>query len=98
MTKDMCQLLKQIDVKAAKKDHDCMASDWIREGLPLGTNTGFSFTELRQIAISKNDGWRILKGTPYIRQSVIHGSEFTCFKARPEIHAICIEHDLYPEC
>lgn len=77
----------------ARKDHNCDASDWIcQQGLG---NVDFSFSEYRAITKAKKQGWKIKKGQEYIRQNNVQDGEPYTFKAIPELHQICLDHDLY---
>ena len=82
-------------IPTARKDHECMACDFI---LASGiSGFGYSFSELRLIAKAKAKakGYKILKGQKYIRQNNIFDGELYTFKAIPEMHDICIKHELY---
>jgi len=74
----------------ARKDHNCSACEWIREDM-----RDFTFAELREIVIAKRNGWKIKKGQKYIKQINICDGDFGVYKAIPEIHDICIEHDMF---
>ncbi len=77
----------------ARKPHDCMASEFI---LAHGVNgNGYSFSELRVVAKAKKNKFKIVKGQKYIRQNNTFEGELYTFKAIPEMHQICIDHDLY---
>jgi hypothetical protein len=79
----------------ARKNHDCMACDFI---LSTGiSGFGYSFSELRAIVKAKRYGYKITKGQKYIRQNNIFDGEIYTFKAIPEIHDICLNHDLYAQ-
>lgn len=93
----MCTLVRQTKVNAARKEHECMASVWIHE-CGLDNLPRMNFSEYRAIINAKLQGWKILKGQPYIHQFLVDGGSGYVFKARPEIHAICLKYDFYPEC
>ena len=77
----------------ARKEHECMASEFIYN---LGINgCGYSFAELRIIAKAKRNKYKIIKGQKYIRQNNKYNGELYAFKAIPEMHEICLKHDLY---
>ena len=88
----MCELLSERE-PVAKKDHYCMASEWL-------TNSGM---EPRDMTLSEAKSWvrarqnryKIIKGQKYVNQSMKDGGEFYTFKAIPEIHKICLRYDLY---
>ncbi len=77
----------------AKKEHECMASEFIlADGI---SGNGYSFAELRTIAKAKRNGYKVVKGQKYIRQNNVFDGEFYTFKAIPEMHEICLKHDRY---
>jgi len=77
----------------ARKEHDCMASEFI---LADGVNGfGYSFADLRIIAKAKKNKFKIIKGQKYIRQNNKFDGELYTFKAIPEMHQICLNYDLY---
>lgn len=90
----MCIVLKQTKQKA-RKAFSCDACYWIRE---CGNWGWLTFSELRIVAKAKQREWKIHPGDEYIYQFLVDGSDRWSFRAIPEIHDICIRHDLYPEC
>lgn len=89
----MIQVIHQ-SIPTAKKDYDCEASLFIQEGIQWGE---FTFSEWRSIVKAKQAGWKIKKGEKYVRQFNTNGSETWTFRARPEIHEICLKYDYYQE-
>lgn len=78
----------------AKKDHDCIACEFIRESLNQGY---FTFEQYREIVKAKRNGWKIKKGNIYLRQNCVSDGHVYTFKAIPEMAELCSELDLYPE-
>ena len=77
----------------ARKEHDCMASEFIFNS---GINGfGYSFAELRVIAKAKKNKFKIVKGQKYTKQNNKYNGELYTFKAIPEMHQICIDHNHY---
>ena len=77
----------------ARKDHECGACLWIED---LLKEQIFSFSEYRQIAKAKKNGWKIKKGEYYTKQVYKDGGgEFFTFKGITVMHEICIKHGLY---
>ena len=77
----------------ARKQHNCMACEFI---LNCGVNGfGYTFAELRLIAKAKRNNYNVVKGQKYIRQNNICDGEIYTFKAIPEMHELCLKHDLY---
>lgn len=91
----MARLIAQTE-HVARKEHYCMASDFINEGGNLRGYT-FTFSEWRAIIKARDNNWKIIPGQKYLKQFVSYeGSAYT-FKAIPEIHAICLKYDYYQE-
>lgn len=77
----------------ARKEHNCNACEFI---LNCGvTGFGYSFSELRLIAKAKKQSFKIAKGQKYIRQRNKFDGQLYTFKAIPEMHQICLDHDHY---
>ena len=95
----MATTLSEKYIKSAKRKHLCNACEWIRMGGTFNELVRdypkLTFSEKRALALAKENGYYIHKGSPYIKQSNKEGSEIWTFKAIPEIHAICVKHDLY---
>ncbi len=79
----------------ARKDYRCEASTWIIE-CGLGEVT-FTFAELRTIAKAKREGWKIKKGQRYFKCAGKWYGEWSTFRARQDMHELCIKYDLYQE-
>ncbi len=79
----------------ARKEHKCMACEWVlTAGLDIAD---FSMREKRLLVKAKKNKYKIDKGQKYIRQGNIQYGELYTFKAIPEIHQICLDHDIYCE-
>ena len=79
----------------ARKEHSCMACDFI---LGYGVNGYvYTFAELRVIAKAKKNHFKIIKGQQYLKQINKYEGELYTFKAIPEMHQICIDHDHYEQ-
>lgn len=76
----------------ARKEHKCMACDFAFEAIGYES---FTFTEMRELVKARKANCRIQKGQVYIKQNNIFDGEIYTFKAIPEIHQICIDHNLY---
>ncbi len=78
----------------ARKNYSCNACEFIFND---DYRNGYTFSEYRSIIKARNNNYRILKGEKYIRQwnaDEISGDTWT-YRAIPEIHQICIKHELY---
>jgi hypothetical protein len=93
----MSQLISEITPKASKY-YTCDACLFLFDGNDYKSVLGMKLTisEKRAIIRAKNNNYRINKGDIYIRQCVKNDGIYT-FKAIPEIHEICIKHDIYSE-
>lgn len=79
----------------ARKDHRCIACEWVFDA---GHNIeDFSMREKRLLVKARKNKYKIVKGQKYIRQGNIQDGELYTFKAIPEIHQICLDHDIYCE-
>lgn len=89
----MTQLISQKEPKA-RKNYNCMASEFIRNCGNLRGLT-FTFSEWRAIISARNNNWEVKKGEIYIRQYCEYEGRTYSFIAIPEIHKICIKYDYY---
>lgn len=80
----------------ARKEHRCMACDFLRDDLP-NTVSYLNFSEKRDVVKARRNNWKIQKGEVYTKQFLKDGGDVYGFKAITAIHDICIDHDLYPE-
>jgi len=80
----------------ARKDYHCQASDWIDNTLGWGEE---DYDEDDRAVIKKalSEGCRIISGTKYLKVSGRYDGEFTTFRAREDLHAICEKYDLYED-
>lgn len=79
----------------AGKDYPCQAADWL-------LNSGYGQQDYEPadwalIEKAKAEDWKILKGTEYIKTQGKWDGDFSTFRARPELDAICKKYDLYAE-
>ena len=51
--------------------------------------------ELTLYEQAKNESFSIQPGQTYVKVEGIWDGEFTVFRARPEVHALCIKHNIY---
>ena len=79
----------------ARKEYHCNASDWIdNAGLEEGD---YQPLDWARIQAAKSEGFKILKGSEYIKISGKWDGEFSVFRARPELEKICVDYGLYSE-
>ena len=77
----------------ARKDYACDAAPWIYDGDMTGEY--YTFAELRQLVKARKAKWKINKGERYIRQTMKVDGEIYTFRARPELHDICLKYSMY---
>lgn len=80
---------------AARRDYCCDAWHWI-------ANAGFSEEDYEPedwqvIENARKEGFKILKGTQYIKVKGIWDGEWSVFRARKDLDAICRKYRLYCE-
>ena len=90
----MCVEVIQESRPTARKDHICNASEILYESLPYMIDE-MSFKEKRAVVKARRNKWHIKKSAVYVRQVNKMDGEVYTFKAIPDIHQICIDHDLY---
>lgn len=81
--------------RTARKHHACDAWHWFDR-----SNYGcidVSADDWLVIEAVRTDGGRILPGMQYIHQVSVDGDGFGDFKARLDMHGICLKYDLYPK-
>lgn len=78
----------------ARKNYRCDACDWIHDSINQGI---FSFAEYRLIAKARRDNWQIKKDQRYLKVSGKWDGDWSTFRARPEMHDLCVEHEIYQE-
>jgi hypothetical protein len=95
----MIETIRPARMVKARKHHTCMASEWLVNSCdhPFALED-FSFTERRQIVIARRQHWRILPGQVHHVSVLKQDGEIYTFRAIPDIHAICLNHDLYVDC
>ena len=76
----------------ANKNYICDACNFL---FSYSNYDGFTFTEKRAVVKARTNRQKILKGEMYIRQFNTDGGNTWTFRAIPEIHKICINHELY---
>lgn len=90
MSWDFCDISRQ----TARKNYNCSAMDWIENADDLDE---LSAEELAAVEKARDEGGMILKGQEYLKVSGKWDGEWSVFRARPEIDAICKKHDFYYE-
>jgi len=77
------------------KTYHCGASDWI-DNSGLG-EADFGAEDWATIEQARAEDWEIKKGTQYIQTSGKWEGEFSVFRARLDLDAICKKHDIYQD-
>lgn len=89
----MIEIIRESKPKARKR-YRCEACEFLQD--ELGWET-FTLAECRLIVKARRNGWCIVPGRQYIRQFNTDGCDTWTFRAIPEMHELCIKHDLYPK-
>ena len=76
---------------SARKAYECDACEWL---INVGTDD-LSEDELTLYEQAKNESFSIQPGQTYVKVEGIWDGEFTVFRARPEIHELCIKYNIY---
>lgn len=85
--------MEQHSNPVARKNYTCNAADWL-----LNTDwEDFSKEDVVTILLARKDGFRILKGEKYVKVTGKWEGEFSVFRARPELEAICQKYDVYDD-
>lgn len=88
----MDTLLKD-ERRVARKEYHCQASDWIRD---CGwEDDDWSKDEADAISSAKGDDWKILKGERYVYQTGVFDGEMVTFRAKINLHEICLRYSFY---
>lgn len=80
--------------RVARRSYPCGAAEFVIDALNNHPNP-FTFSELRIIAKAKKNNWRIQEGEQYVYQFNKFSGETYTFRANKELHALCVEHELY---
>lgn len=80
----------------ARKDYHCEASDWIDNTIGWDERD-FDEEDRETIRKARAEGCKILKGTQYVKLSGKWEGEFSTFRARADLNAICHKYELYAE-
>lgn len=90
----MCEIIRY-ETPVARKDYPCDVAPLIQECLQ--EKGFFSFSDMRIIALARQQGWKILKGTRYALQVQRIDGEFVNVRARQDLLEICREHELFEQ-
>ena len=88
-------LLKE-EYHTARKEYSCNACNFI-EIQDIRNYLKLTISEWRAIITARNNGWKIKKGERYLYQVAVCDGDFCVLRSIPDIHDICIKHDLYPD-
>ncbi len=80
----------------ARKQYHCDASEWIANTIGWDEDE-YDDADISIIRKAGHEHCKILKGTRYLKVSGIWEGEFTTFRAREDLNAICLKYDLYSE-
>lgn len=90
----MPRLIKETRPKA-RKVHRCQAFEILQDLYPLDMPDWWTHNEWECLKEARRVYGKISPGETYVRQTCeLYGDIYT-FKAKPELHAICLKYDLY---
>jgi len=78
----------------ARKEYRCDAADCIHRVICFEDLEG---DEIPVYQKAKAEGFKILKGTKYLKTSGFWEGEPSVFRARPDLDEICLKYSLYDE-
>ena len=87
--------IEEVTYPVARKEYTCQAWDWINNS-GLGENE-YDPEDWLIIEKARAENFKILKGTKYVCCRGKYDGEFTTFRARLDLHNICLEHELYED-
>lgn len=83
------------EIRKARKAYPCGAYYWFDRS--CYGQQDMAPDDWAVVESARADGCKILPGTPHIYQTSVGGDGFCEFRARQDMHAICLKYDLYPE-
>ena len=81
----------------ARKDYSCDACYWFSEIAGERFQIDIKLSEAKLWVKAQKDGFKIKKGQRYLRNVNKQDGELYTFRARPEIHELCVKYELYEE-
>lgn len=78
----------------ARKEYDCQASDYLKEGLQY-VKGEISFSDLRIISKIQAENHKILKGQKYIKQFNKQDGLIYNWIARKDSYDLCVKYNLF---
>lgn len=90
----MSELIRE-STPIARRHYPCEASHWINQ-----SNFGdeeFEPDELLLLSAAKADRFKIRPGTRYLNQVQRVDGRIENFRARIDMHNLCLKYELYPE-
>jgi len=90
----MSELIRE-SKPVARKHYPCEASHWICQA-SLADNE-YEPDDLLLIEAARADKWKILPCSKYIYQVSRVDGELQVFRARQDMHNLCLKYELYPE-
>lgn len=92
----MCWELERTSTPKARKEYPCEALDAINSS--GYRKADFAPEDWATIEAARASGGRIAKGDRYLLTEGKWEGEFTNFRARIDLHEICIKYGLYGDC
>jgi hypothetical protein len=93
------KLIRERITKKARKEYYCMACMLIREvvGIPNVLEMPLERSEIESLIQAGLNHFQIKVGEPVLRKTFVDNGKIKSFTAIPEVHAICIKYNLYPQ-
>ena len=83
------------EIRKARKTYPCGAWHWFSQSCYGPQDVDTEDWKVVELVIA--DGCKIKPGMDHIYQVSVDGDGFGEFRARQDMHAICLKYDLYPE-
>jgi len=79
----------------ARKHYSCDACPWVFNG-DIGPEY-YTADELLLIDAARADGMKILPGQVYVKQTLKDGGELLTYRARVDMHSLCLKYDMFSD-
>ena len=79
----------------ARKEYKCDAAEWYLKN--SGGKEDFEPEDWAKIQSAAAEHFKIQQGQQYVYQAGICEGEFCTFKAKIDMHEICLKYDMYAE-
>jgi len=91
----MCEVLGDISLVKARKEHNDNAFDFVSNSLDLRDMT---LSEAKSYVRRQKLGGVIRKGEKYFRYTLIVEGDICCNKESQDMRELCLKYDLFEDC